>query len=377
MSTVQIHPVSAIQYRRVLENDPEEPAFIRTEEESNIPRFQIALKEIAEARRQRITESLNEATENFFSLLNAAVNIIHAQWTEGDRAQEQAARLRQDLLDFIAPKQKEFYSRQGGFRAFLKHTVPQRIEALVSDASRKAEKEIQHYLNGLRDAHWNTLKASVSRGGTYSGARHIDLPVDFALRFEEPVAEVWATKLLKEIRSTTKEFTDDCVSLVEEVAAWAKDQGTRVSAAILEAQEQAIKADSKKLTAVGKEMVQEMRESVKASLIKCIESPIRRKCAAFIEKGDGIGTGVKRRILELFEELAKDVVAAAAQPATKLLINNFITVEEEIRSVLKQYDDPLLSAANEIVASHKNRVRRSNAQKRKAVLEEMGLGQAF
>ena len=93
------------------------------------------------------------------------------------------------------------------------------------------------------------------RGGTFVGARHIDLPVDFALRFEEPVAEVWATKLLKEIRSTTNTFTEDCVSLVEEVALWAKGQGTRVSAAILDAQREGIKADSKKLTAVGKEMV--------------------------------------------------------------------------------------------------------------------------
>jgi hypothetical protein len=191
------------------------------------------------------------------------------------------------------------------------------------------------------------------------------------LRFEEPIAEVWATKLLKEIRSTTKEFTDDCVSLVEEVAAWAKEQGTRVSAAILEAQREAIKADSKKLTVVGKEMVEELRESVKANLIKSIEPPIRKKCAAFIKKGDDVGTGVKLRILELFKELAEDVVAAAAQPAVKLLIDNFISVEEEIRSVLKQYDDPLVSAANEIVASHENRVRRSDAQKRKAVIEDI------
>ena len=76
-------------------------------------------------------------------------------------------------------------------------------------------------------------------------------------------------------------------------------------------------------------------------------------------------------MLELFKELAEDVVAAATEPATKLLVNNFLSVEEEIRSVLKQYDDPLLSAANEIVASHENRVRRSDAQKRKAVIEDI------
>ncbi len=329
MSTVQIHPVSAIQYRRVLEHDPEEPAFIRTEVESNILHFQTALKEIAKARRRRITTALNESTENFFSQVNAAVNVIHAQWTEENRAQEEAARLRDELIGFITPKQKEFYSRQGGFREFLKHTVPQRIEALVKDASRKAEKDIHRYLQGHQETHWSTLRAAVRRGGTFIGARHIDLPVDFALRFEEPVAEVWATKLLKEIRSTTNIFTEDCVSLVEEVARWAKLQGTRVSAAILEAQREAIKADSKKLTAVGKEMVNELRESVKNSLLKQIESPIRKKCAAFIKRGEDVGTGVKHRMLGLFKELAEDVVAAATEPATKLLLNNFLSVKEQ------------------------------------------------
>src|SRR5262249_55203056 len=136
------------------------------------------------------------------------------------------------------------------------------------------------------------------------------------------------TTLLKEIRSTTKDFTDDCVSLVDEVVSWAKAQGTRVSAELIEAQREAIKADSKKLTAVGKEMVQELRDSVKASLIKSIETPIRRRCAAFVKKGDDIGRGVKARILELFDELADGVVAAATDPAIQLLVNNFRAVEE-------------------------------------------------
>jgi vacuolar-type H+-ATPase subunit H len=211
----------------------------------------------------------------------------------------------------------------------------------------------------------------VRKGGTFIGARHIDLPVDFALRFEEPVADAWAITLLKEIRSTTKEFTDDCISLVDEVVGWAKAQGTRVSADLIEAQREAIKADSKKLTAVGKEMIQELRESVKTSLIKCIEPPIRRKCAAFVKKGDDVGTGVKSRILDLFSELAEDVIAAASEPAIELLGTTFRDVEAEIRAVLKQYDDPLLTSADAIVSSQENRIRRSDAQKRKTVLSEI------
>jgi len=371
MNTLQIHPVSAIQYRRILENDEDDRPFLSEAEQTNIPRFVRALDELVRARRQRIAQALHEAGDNFFLQVNGAVKLIHAQWRDDHHAQVEADQLRTELMEFIAPKQKEFYTRQGAFREFLKNTIPKRIDALVKEASRKAEKDIQRYLRELGEAHWNTLKAAVRRGGTFMGTRHIDLPVDFALRFEEPVAEVWATTLLKEIRSTTKDFTDDCISLVDEVVSWAKEQGTRVSADLIEAQREAIKADAIKLTAVGREMVQELRESVKTSLIKCIEPPIRRKCAAFVKKGDNVGTGVKIRILVLFSELAEGVIAAASEPAIQLLITNFRGVEEEIRAVLKQYEDPLLTSADAIVSSHENRIRRSEAQKRKAVLSEI------
>ena len=290
MNTLQIHPVSAIQYRRILENDDEDRPFLSLAVQTNIPQFSTSLQQLIRSRRERIKQSLDEATDNFFLQTSGVVNLISAQWQEGGRAQEESDKLRSEVMTFIEPQRKEFYSRQGAYREFLRNTIPQRIDALVHEASVKAEKDIQRYLRTLDDAHWNTLRAAVRRGGTFSGARHIELPKDFALKFEEPVAEVWATKILKEIRATTKDFTEDCVSLVGEVVSWAKDQGTRVSPALVEAQQDAIKVDSKKLTAVGKEIVDEMRDFVKTKLLNCIEPPIRRKCVAFVKKGDDVRT---------------------------------------------------------------------------------------
>jgi hypothetical protein len=86
---------------------------------------------------------------------------------------------------------------------------------MVSRAAGQARKEILAYLRKLDDAHWNTLKAAVMKGGTFFGARHIDLPRDFGLRFEEPIAEVWSKDVLSKIRYRTKQFSDDCVELVE------------------------------------------------------------------------------------------------------------------------------------------------------------------
>ena len=93
----------------------------------------------------------------------------------------------------MQPLRKELHVRQGQYRAFIKKGVPTRISDLVTVASATARNDIHKYLNRLGYAHWATLRASVRRGGRFSGARDIDLPREFALRFEGPIAEVEQT----------------------------------------------------------------------------------------------------------------------------------------------------------------------------------------
>ena len=130
------------------------------------------------------------------------------------------------------------------------------------------------------------------------GILDINLPSEFALRFEEPIAEVWGKEILTNIRQETQDYASDCVKLVEQVAEWALTQGARVQPKVVEAQRDAIKADTKKLESVGREMVEEMRDEAKAQLINRIEGPIKRRCDDFIKRNMHVGAGVKRRILE-------------------------------------------------------------------------------
>jgi len=371
LNTLQIHPVSAIQYRRVLKNSRGDSPFITDADESNVPGLLECIKALAAERKGRQVELLKESTQDFFDRAMGTLKLIEGQWQEDTRATDDALQLRSEVMEFIEPHRKDFYSRQGAYREFLKNSIPQKIEAMVGEASRKAEKDIQAYLSTLEGAHWATLRAAVTRGGTFYGSRHIDLPADFALRFEEPIAEVWGKSILREIRTKTKDFADDCVLLVEELITWAKKQGARVNPELTEAQRDAIKADAKRLNTVGKEMLEELRTRVKTDLIKSIQNPIKIKCKRFVDRGDAMGRGVKRKILEMFKELADEVVTAACDPAIQLLTANFKIVEEEIRATLKQYDDPLLTAADAIVASHETRTRRSDAQRRKAVLQDL------
>ncbi|HJW86838.1 MAG TPA: hypothetical protein VJ440_09420, partial [Candidatus Brocadiaceae bacterium] len=318
-------------------------------------------------------QKLEAEERRFFNRLRARINVINTQWEEETRAEAEAEEMRGALDKFIetAKLKQEFDNREGFFRAFITSEILTQIKLVVTEASVNARKEVYAFLSGLKIAHWNTLRAAVRKGGTHHGARHINLPRDFALRFEEPIAEKWGKTLLCEIRKRTKDYADDSVKHVERILDWAKQQGAKVKTDSLEAQVALLKADAQKINAVGTEAVDELREEVKNSLIEKIENPIRKRCEGFVEKNQHIGSGVKQRILVLFSELADETIEAATEPAIELLTNRFRRVEKQIRKLFdehQEYNDPITAASNAIVPSHEEKLRRLDKKKREDVL---------
>lgn len=366
LGSMQVHAVSAVEYRKLLRRDRR--AFIERIEESGIPGLRNALASMAKKLRLDRLAKFHEQKDGFFRRLLSTIRVNHVRWKEDKRAEEEAEGLRQELQVFLEPLRKEFNNRQGGYREFLRSTIPTQIENLVREAQVISSKEIRLYLKKLRGVHWATLRAAVRRGGTYFGARHIDLPRDFALCFEGPIADIWGKRVLKEIRSRIKEHAGDCVGLVEQVVEWALEKGARIQTDLLLAQRDEIRSDARKLDEVGRDMVNELREEVKSRLVDNIQEPIRRKCQAFVRRELDKGAGVRDRILNLFDELAEDVTEAASGPAVKLLTAQFRLVEKEILSNFRQHQNPLDAAADAIVASHESKVKRSDAQRRKKIL---------
>jgi hypothetical protein len=338
-------------------------------EQTGVPRFVDSLTRLAKDRRAKSGDKLNELRELFQDRVSAALRLIEAQWETENRAEEEAARLREDLEFFMQPLRRELGVRQGAYRTFLKKGAPQRIEDLVVAAKHKASKDIDRYLKKLGNSHWGTLRASVRRGGRYAGASEIDLPTEFALRFEEPVADIWGREILRDIRKETREYAQDCVALVDQVFNWALGQGARIQLKIVEAQRDAIRADAKKLESVGQEMIKEMRDEAKTKLIEVIEKPIKKACDDFVKKNLAVGPGVKNRILELYADLSEKVTEAAEDPAKRILLKLFKGVENEIWEAFGDHQNPLDSVAEAIVSSQKQYLERSDAQKRKRVLE--------
>lgn len=372
LQSLQIHPVSAPEFRKILLDDEDDRSFLQHEKQTGVPALQQSLVQLAQAERENINMRIQDVYQRFSSSLLNDLYIIEGQWREKTRAAEEAERLADALELILDPKRKEYHLRGGAFREFLEETVKAKIRELVLEAKIVAEAEVNSYLRSLREAHWATLRAAVRRGGCFYGSRAINLPDDITNYFQEPMAAVWGQKLLKDIRERTSILSSDIAAMVEEICIWANHNGgAQINEKLLDNQKARIASLAAQMKQVGKEAVDELREVVKLKLKESIRRPIELACEQFIQSGNDYGSGVKQRILELFDQLAAKATKNAQQPAIEILQSNFLQVREEINAAFQQWGDPIQETADLIVERHEERVKRSDAQKRGRILAEL------
>lgn len=372
IESLEIHPVSAPEMRKILIDDEDDRSFLANPEQTGIPQLQASLAGLAKRETENHRLAIEELTQRLATTLVSEMQLIEAKWRQENRAAEEAERLETALKPILAEKKEEYRARAAAFRNFLDETVEAKIEALVSEAQIAAEKDVNAYLTGLRGAHWGTLRAAVRRGGTFYGSRSINLPDDITGYFLEPMAAVWGQKLLRVIRAKTADLANDTVLLVQELCIWANEHGgATIKKQLLQAQQDRIAALAKQIKTVGKEAIDELRLAVKSELSTTIRKPIKTACEEFVSNGSDIGPGVKARILELFSNLARESTLAARDPAIRILQENATRVRMEVQHELNKGGEPLQDTADLIVESHEARVRRSDAQKRRMILAEV------
>lgn len=374
LETVSFHAVSAPQFRLLHLKDTDDPPRIRAPEESGIPQLAEALRSTVVDHRTRVDGRAAAAIHEFAEQIRTTLELVRAQWEQDTRADDEARKLAEDLDLVLIGLRKELDSRHGGFREFLRNSIPEQIDARVSEAAAIAQTDIAKYLKRLGDLHWATLRATVRRGGAFTNTagKHLDLPNELTNRFEEPVAVVWSKNILTALRKRTSELGDDYVQLVAKVVAWARQEEKRVQPRVVEALHQSLSADTKHLAHVGKEAIDELKKKVRAQLYSRLEKKVRTRCEQFVAKRSDEGPGVKRRILGLFhDELAEDVIGVARPVAQQVLAANYEEVQQEITTELRKIRNPLDRAREALVTSHEDSVRRSDAQRRQKVLEEI------
>lgn len=368
LSTLKVHPVSAPEYNRLLAPDEDNRPFLQNVDQSGIPSFVNSLEQLAADRTALLNSRVAEKAQLFRASLFGQLEIIEAQWENQSRVREEAEKLRGELELFMKPRREELLRRQGAFFEFLNRGVSQQISHMVSIARDQSSRAIDKYMRHLGTAHWATLRASVKRGGAYSGARDIDLPKEFALRFEEPIADAWSKEILRNLRAHTREYGKDCLTLALELTNWAEQQRGRVHSKEAKKQYGSLETNAKKLEEVGKESAREMRDEVRARLVPLIEKRIRQACADFVSRNRHVGPGVKQRILDLYNELAQEAAAIAEEPAKDLLQRVYREAKKDIMVASTDFQDPLTPIANAIVATDEQEIMRADASKRQEVL---------
>jgi hypothetical protein len=374
IDTLEIHPVSAPELRKLLLDDEEDRPFLTSEEQTGIPQLQASLAGLAQKEKEQKKLLIDDIAQRLSTTLISEIHLIEAQWNQEDREQNEAKKLEESLKPILVSQKEEYRARAAAFRNFLDETVQAKIEALVLEARDVAEEDVREYFNSLRGAHWATLRAAVRRGGTFYGSRNINFPDDITGYFMEPMAAVWGQKLLRDIRLKTTKFASDTVEMVQELCEWAyANGGDLINKELLQAQQDRIAALAKQMSSVGKEASDELRQTVKSELSTAIRSPIKSACDEFVSDGDDIGPGVKLRILELFARLAKVATSAAKDPAIRILKENAYRVRIEVQEELRKGGDPLQETADLIVETNESRILRSDAQKRALILAEVSV----
>ncbi|WP_370093135.1 dynamin family protein [Bradyrhizobium ottawaense] len=369
---LEIFPLSAPEYRKLLLDDEDERPFLRTAEQAGIPALASKLVSVAKEQRGWLQSELVTTVDRLRATLSAELKTLEAQWRDRDRATSITEALERELQAFLREKEKERDLRIGKFQEFLDATSKTLIKSLVMEAREAAEIELRGFLRTLRNAHWATLKAAVVRGGAFFGSREINLPEEIANGFQEHVAGVWSTKLLKPIRERTGEFADDQAALVAELCEWASGKTQNEShKAILTQQRRRIKSRAEQVRQVGKEAIGELRQTVKSRILSVVRKPIKNACEKFVERNEHIGRGVKERIIDLFNELAHDVTKAAEHPATKVLEENFAKVRGEIKEAFNEWGDPLQQTADLILQKENKEAELQSERDRETMLAQI------
>ena len=190
LTSLEIHPVSAPELRRILQDDEDDLPFLKLPEETGIPALQQSLVTLAQSERELVSKQKSDLLKRLMSSTVSELKMIQAAWQQDNRAAEDAERLLIALNKVLDPKKEEYRSRAAEFRGYLKETVQAKIQALVLEAREEAEKDVRQYLSGLQYANWQTLRAAVRRGGAFYGRSHINLPDDISCHFQEPMAAV-------------------------------------------------------------------------------------------------------------------------------------------------------------------------------------------
>lgn len=217
--------------------------------------------------------------------------------------------------------------------------MDQILETILAKGSQAASEDIRRYLSGLGDMHWASLRATIRKGGAHFGANVVDLPHIFSDHLEGQLAPLWQSEVLKRLGQRIKELAQDLSAIVKEMASWAESHDLSEGNAAASALAGQMYGDIEQLISLIEESSQNLRETVRKQLYSAIRKPIAGCCKSFVDANRDVGTGVKIRVLNCFDNMVVPSLKVACDHARSIFKQSLDVSGQVIRDRLKPYAD--------------------------------------
>ncbi|BDG02817.1 dynamin family protein [Anaeromyxobacter oryzae] len=347
------------------------PGFLRTAEATGIPAFRRHLERLAAEVAATRTAAVTLAHTALRRLVDDHLAAVEQLYAEGG-GQAQAAwdSFRADLEKSLHQLRPQMAAFQGEALAMLRGEVPRRIELLCANAEKVALTRLSRLRGYGKTLHYQSLNAALLRSGVWE-RKGIDYPDSLTSALVDTIATDWEPQIVEALRATLRDVANRSLVLVEKLCDEARKYDSKiVSDAQIDAQKRLLVQQSQTAVAWTRERLEELREAVQKQLYDTVLRPIDRACKEAVEKEANRHAGAKDRILEAFQEGGAKAVAKGAEKAKELLTERYKVLLAELnRGFLKEHHDPVQAAFEALTSETLARARRSDAQKRKRVLD--------
>ncbi len=375
LDSLEVYPVNAPEYGRFLACDKDDLPQTVEIADTGIPRLVEFLAALSKKERDTRESRILQGFTAFRDAIREELGERRRACEEPLHSAEESEKLRAELDRFMKDLRRDYEDRQNSFRQFILKTAEVRVKFLVSEAKHECRDKIEDLLTEIDDIHWSSLRATVRKGGRFnsSSGGEIDIPDRFLRCFQEPLALVWSTHLLKEIRAENALLAEDTLKLVSMVHDWARRQAAvKLAPKVIELQESNLKKRVEQMKTLGREAIDEMRKEVKDRLLSVITPAVKKRCGEFVQSHQDEGKGVSNRMREMFRDLAtKKLVDAVSQPAEDLLLKKFRSVRDEFLNAVNNWGDPLDEAADAIVQRHETILARDDQKMRREMIAQI------
>jgi len=264
-----------------------------------------------------------------------------------------------DDSDLFGKYEREFKSSIKGMETrslqFLKSTsdgIVYSLNQIIEQIRNEAISRVNLFCdNDLRNSNWNTLKAALVRGGTFQGARKIDIQESTANLILEAVAVRLTPVIFDQILSEVNQVKHIFESIISEAINWL------VNADIPQAKKAHFitrlanyKSSNQFLYEGIQSEINMIKERIRILITNDISVLVSGSCELFIRSEESSGNGVKSRMIDAVKRMMKSTIDEACNKIESFSLGELRNGElhNQLGSLISQSSNEILTLEREL-----------------------------